>query len=122
MSFKEYELMPHPFGWKVEYWDGNAHLTPRYYGVKTKLALQHRAINESWRIVPANIAFKEQAIAIFFETFQDSVEFCDWPTEEISWYRNEIWRSKQLGLSDRLKELERERDKWYELLEDDWKY
>jgi GNAT superfamily N-acetyltransferase len=39
-----------------------------------------------------------------------------------SWYRNEIWRSEQLGLSDRFKELERERDKWYELLEDDWKY
>jgi hypothetical protein len=39
-----------------------------------------------------------------------------------SWYQNKIWRSEQLSLRDRLEELERERDKWHELLEDDWKY
>lgn len=39
MSIEEFESMPHPFGWKVEYYNGKAHFTPRPMNVRTKLSL-----------------------------------------------------------------------------------
>jgi RimJ/RimL family protein N-acetyltransferase len=237
MSIEEFELMKRPFGWKVEYWDGKARLSPREYHVWTKLELEHRKIDESCQIVPIDLSFKEQAIATFFEAFQDSVEFCNWTTESIrthaqkninnyfqgvrgkplpvsqialepnsdrliglalfvekkeanveldllfvkppyqrtgiatqmvtsgintlledgvqelrsayhicnedshnwhqkygfkdipeqfycrlkySWYRQEIWRQEKLGEMNNLEELQTERDRWYDLLQEDW--
>jgi GNAT superfamily N-acetyltransferase len=87
MSIEEFELMSHPFGWKAEYWNGQAHLTPRENHVYTKLTLKHREINESAKIVPVDQVFQKQIIEVFYETFLDSVEFCNWPTESI---RNQV--------------------------------
>lgn len=83
MSIEECELMAHPFGWKVEYWNGQAHLSPREHHVRSKLTLEYREIEESWKIIPFDQSFQVQAIAAFFEAFQDSVEFCNWSTAEI---------------------------------------
>jgi hypothetical protein len=83
MSIEEFELTSHPFGWKAEYYNGQAHFSPRENHVYTKLTLEQREINESWKIVPVGQIFQEQIIAAFFETFLDSVEFCSWPTASI---------------------------------------
>jgi GNAT superfamily N-acetyltransferase len=83
MSIEEFELMPHPFGWKAEYYNGQAHFSPRENHVYTKLTLEQREINESFQIVPLDQGFNEQIIAAFFEAFLDSVEFCNWPIESI---------------------------------------
>jgi len=116
MSPDEFELMPHPFGWKVEYWDGMAHLTPREYNIKVKLALKPHEAVSSERIRPVDRRLKGQMIEIFFETFRDSVEFCN------SWYRHEIWRLERLDKNDDLDELKLERDRWHARLDNDWKY
>jgi GNAT superfamily N-acetyltransferase len=87
MSIEEFELISHPFGWKAEYFNGQAHFTPRENHVYTKLTLEHREINEAGKIVPVEQVFQEQIIEVFFETFLDSVEFCNWPIESI---RNQI--------------------------------
>jgi GNAT superfamily N-acetyltransferase len=84
MSVKEFELMSHPFGWKAEYFDGEAHFTPRELIVRTKLTVTNqenahiRPANVSGLMVPVEPSFKERAIDVFVETFEDSVEFCDW--------------------------------------------
>lgn len=39
MSIEDFEMIEHPFGYKVEYWDGEAVFTPREYNVTTKLGL-----------------------------------------------------------------------------------
>jgi GNAT superfamily N-acetyltransferase len=83
MSIEEFELIPHPFGWKVEYWDGQAHLSPRDHHVYTKLTLGYREIRESCQIISVDSLSKEQMIAAFFEAFHDSVEFCNWSMESI---------------------------------------
>jgi GNAT superfamily N-acetyltransferase len=83
MSIEEWELIAHPFGWKVEYWDGQAQLSPRDHHVRSKLTLEYREIEGSWEIVPFDQSFQSRAIEVFFEAFQDSVEFCDWPTATI---------------------------------------
>jgi GNAT superfamily N-acetyltransferase len=83
MSVEEFHLMEHPFGWKVEYFLGKAHLTPREYHVRTQLKLTPQAIVASDRIVPVDPSLQVQMIAAFFEAFEDSVEFCDWSLQDI---------------------------------------
>jgi GNAT superfamily N-acetyltransferase len=82
MSFEEFDLMERPFGWKVEYWDGHARLTPRSMGVTTKINLAPLFSHEH-RLIPATLNYREQMINGYVETFSKSVEFCGWPLESI---------------------------------------
>jgi GNAT superfamily N-acetyltransferase len=89
MSFEEYEVMERPFGWKVEYWDGHARLSPRAIGVRTKINLcprnlpHQRLISPNHRLVPVSPDYREQMMAGYFETFSESIEFCGWPAAAI---------------------------------------
>jgi hypothetical protein len=83
MSFAEWEILERPFGWKAEYWDGQAHLTPRDVGVTTRIDLSPRSLQQNHALVPVHPSYTEQMIAGYFETFVDSVEFCNWPVEEV---------------------------------------
>lgn len=90
MSIEEFELMSHPFGWKAEYYNGQAHFSPRENHVYTKLILEQREIDESVKIIPVDQVFQKQIVEVFFETFLDSVEFCNWSTESI---RNQVTKN-----------------------------
>ena len=88
MSFDEYEVLEHPFGWKVEYWDGQAQFTPREMGVTTRIDLktfssQRQLSPQQYTLIPVSAAYTEQMIDGYFEAFADSVEFCNWPIREI---------------------------------------
>jgi GNAT superfamily N-acetyltransferase len=84
MSMAEFHTMQHPFGWKAEYWDGKAVFTPREIHVKTKLNLtEARSLHPTYNLNFANPTFKPQMIESFYEAFQDSVEFCNWPLDRI---------------------------------------
>ncbi len=83
MSIEEFEIMSYPFGWKAEYWDNHAHLSPREHIVKTRVVLEPQALIGSFNLMPVKTSFKEQMIEAFFESFRDSVEFCDWPENQI---------------------------------------
>jgi GNAT superfamily N-acetyltransferase len=83
MSWAEFEVMEHPFGWKVEYWDGLARLTPRGIGVTTKLDLRSHFLEPHHTLIPVHFSYTEEMIAGYLETFVDSVEFCDWPIADI---------------------------------------
>jgi GNAT superfamily N-acetyltransferase len=88
MSFAEYEVLAYPFGWKAEYWDGQARLTPRSVGVKTRLDLisyrsNQQTASQQHSLVQADATYADQMIAGYFEAFADSVEFCDWSVGEI---------------------------------------
>jgi GNAT superfamily N-acetyltransferase len=82
MSFEEFEVMEQPFGWKVEYWDDHARLTPRSIGVTTKIKLSLRHAH-SPVLVPVSPTDRDRLIAGYFEAFSDSVEFCGWRPESI---------------------------------------
>jgi GNAT superfamily N-acetyltransferase len=83
MSFEEFEVMEHPFGWKVEYWDAHARLTPRSIGVTTKLNLCPRHAPHNYVLVPVSPDYRERMIAGYVEAFSHSVEFCGLPLESI---------------------------------------
>jgi GNAT superfamily N-acetyltransferase len=78
ISIEEFELMEHPFGWKAEYFDGKAHLTPREHLVRTQTILAPKKTATAHQIVPVAPLHKERMILAFLEAFEDSVEFCDW--------------------------------------------
>jgi hypothetical protein len=67
MSIEEFELILHPFGWKAEYFNGQAHFTPRENHVYTKLTLEHREINESIKLVPVDQIFQKQIVEVFYQ-------------------------------------------------------
>jgi GNAT superfamily N-acetyltransferase len=83
MSYEDFDVMERPFGWKVEYWEGHAHLTPRGMGVKTKINLVPRQFSPTHPIVPVTPDDRDRILAGYFEAFSPSVEFCGWPTEDI---------------------------------------
>lgn len=87
MSVEEFEVMEQPFGWKVEYWDGKAHLTPRSIGVTTKLQLTDRSTQNSapfpYQLLPVTAESRQAMLDGYFVAFADSVEFCGWPVESI---------------------------------------
>ena len=83
ISFDEFERMPHPFGWKAEYYNGKAHFTPRGYVVRTKLALPLSFVETTYFIQPLDSDYKLQMIQAFYEAFCHSVEFCDWTKKDI---------------------------------------
>ena len=88
MSFAEYEVLEQPFGWKVEYWDGQARFTPRGIGVTTRIdlidnSLLWQSTIQQHTLIPADSTYAEQMIDKYVEVFSDSVEFCGWPLEEI---------------------------------------
>jgi N-acetylglutamate synthase-like GNAT family acetyltransferase len=84
ISFDEFKRMPHPFGWKAEYYNDKAHFTPRHHAIKTKLIFQSRSLETTtYSIQAVDLSYKSQMIDVFYDTFRDSVEFCDWTKKDI---------------------------------------
>lgn len=87
MSWEDYESLEQPFGWKVEYWDGQAHFTPRGMGVKTRIDLASEPLPQQprrqHRLVAAEPTYAEEMMDKYVEVFAESVEFYCWPLEEV---------------------------------------
>lgn len=85
MSVDEYEVLPWRWGWKYEYMDGHAHITPRDHYVILRADVAPREVT-----VPAddeihlqilaahtNKLDEQRLVSTFVDAFADSVEFCD---------------------------------------------
>jgi N-acetylglutamate synthase-like GNAT family acetyltransferase len=83
ISIDEFHDMEHPFGWKAEYYDGMAHFRPRHHNLITKAQVCKRQVKGDLDLRPIDINFRDKMVDIFFETFQESVEFCDWEIDQI---------------------------------------
>jgi len=83
MTIREFELMEHPFGYKAEYWDGKAVITPKEQNVTTRLAIKPQSIHNNYDLRPITSNIKQELIQGYIEVFQDSIEFCNWPQNEI---------------------------------------
>jgi GNAT superfamily N-acetyltransferase len=83
MTIREYQLLPlHP-GWKHEYYEGQAHITPRHYLVAVRIAVEPRPVRTSCTLRAATAADEPQLIEAFQEAFRHTVECCDWAPERI---------------------------------------
>lgn len=84
MTIEEYELRPWKPGWKYEYWDGQAHISPRHHVVVTTIEVQPRHVNSQFKLKYVDKSDESQLISAYLTAFRDTIEYCDWELEKIT--------------------------------------
>jgi GNAT superfamily N-acetyltransferase len=82
MTFEEFSLLPQEFGWKHEYFDGKAWIRPSEWHVFLEVEVPRTDASVSSAIQPLRSEDAEALIDAFRETFESSVEFCDYSDEQ----------------------------------------
>ncbi len=75
MTWEEFEVAEIPLGWKAEYWDGYAYITPREHGVMMKIAVEPSEIKNSVEIKPISATTSENLSKLFYSAFVKSIEY-----------------------------------------------
>ncbi len=75
MTIEEFEVYQVPFGWKDEYSNGFAYITPREHGVMMKIEITKRQIESQAEIRPISEASFEELAKLFYDSFVNSVEY-----------------------------------------------
>ncbi len=83
MTCDEYHLLPHVPGWKYEYWDGQAHIRPSQFCVCVKRSVEACPLTTELILREVEPHDSQELIALFYLSFQDSCEYCDWPDANI---------------------------------------
>jgi len=84
MTIETFHRMEWELGWKYEYWNGCAHISPREAAMSCVLEVGPR----TWpggptepEAVPPND--RDALIRAYLAAFEDSVDYCDWPAAKI---------------------------------------
>jgi len=83
MTWEEFELLPMHPGWKHEYWDGQAHISPRHRSAVVRIATAPRPVSSP---CPIRRVAEEDAAALraaYVAAFVDTVEYCDWEPAKV---------------------------------------
>ncbi len=83
MSWEEFELLPAHPGWKQEYWDGTAHITPRARSAVVRVAVAPRPLRSALPIRPLSPADEASLVSAYLDAFAETVEYCDWDRSAI---------------------------------------
>ena len=84
MSWEQYErLPPHP-GWKHEYWDGVAHITPRSCFAVVRIDVHPRSFRSPLELRAVAAADETSLTSAYLDAFRDAVEYCDWEEDSIA--------------------------------------
>jgi GNAT superfamily N-acetyltransferase len=93
MSFDEFRLLPRDPGWKYEYFDEMAHITPRARFATVRVGVDVRPLEPPLPLRGVVASDGEALVAAFEAAFADSVDYCDVPPEGVS-------RSAEQNISD----------------------
>ncbi|MEZ4710633.1 MAG: GNAT family N-acetyltransferase [Caldilineaceae bacterium] len=83
MTIDEFHLMPRKLGWKHEYWDGKAHITPSHVVVTATVAVAPRAAYTPFTLQPVAAQDVPALEPVYFAAFQDAIDYCDWELAKI---------------------------------------
>lgn len=83
MTIEEFEICEVPFGWKDEYCDGFAYITPRQHGVLMKISVEKRKVESVAELKPISEINNAELIELFFDSFVDSVEYLNEPEQTV---------------------------------------
>ena len=83
MTIEEFEVCEVPFGWKDEYSDGFAYITPRAQGVMMKIPVDKRNVETIAEIKPICEASERELVNLFYDSFVDSIEYVNRTEEEV---------------------------------------
>lgn len=79
MTIDEFHVMPRKLGWKHEYWNGQAHITPSYSGVVTAtMSVQPRPVMPTCTVRSIVEADTPGLYTAYVAGFEDTIDYCDW--------------------------------------------
>jgi GNAT superfamily N-acetyltransferase len=83
------ELVWEP-GWKYEYWDGCAHVTPREHAVRVTLDLATPGSSARTGLRPPTPADAPRLLSAYLRSFADNIEYCDWEPRAVRRHAREV--------------------------------
>lgn len=83
IPIEQYLQMQHPFGYKVEYYDGEAVFQPQELCVDGHLTLKPQITQPNHKYQNVEPKHQQAMKTAFFDAFHDTIEFCDWPNHAI---------------------------------------
>jgi putative acetyltransferase len=78
MPYEEWDLLPYQPGWKYEYWDGCAHITPNHQTAVTAVEVTPRSVYAPCALRPVSLEDETPLLLIYLEAFADNQAFCDY--------------------------------------------
>ena len=83
-EFRLLRLLEREPGWKYEYWNGRAHISPRHQVVTTSLNIEPRSCRYPCQIRPVEEKYEAELISAYLAAFRDTIEYCDWEEDKIA--------------------------------------
>jgi RimJ/RimL family protein N-acetyltransferase len=91
ISIEEFKLLPRRPGWKYEYWDGHAHLSPGHQTVSVVLEGDPLRASERQPAATCDPALQRpvergdlpELAGAYLAAFRETIDFCDWPEARI---------------------------------------
>ncbi|MCP5107494.1 MAG: GNAT family N-acetyltransferase [bacterium] len=84
MTRAEFDLLPRKLGWKYEYWDKHAHISPEHHVVKTLIEVKPHHVNSSYKLRQVEPNDEAQLVSLYIAAFSDTIDFCDWEADKIA--------------------------------------
>ena len=84
MTVEEFQLLKRKPGWKYEYWNGRAHISPGYRMVTTSLNIEPRSCKYPCQIRPVEKKYESELVSAYLAAFRDCIEYCDWEQDKIA--------------------------------------
>lgn len=82
MPYEEWDLLPYQPGWKMEYWDGCAHITPNHQTAVTVVEVAPRPVQATCSLRLVRSADEAALLPIYLDAFADNQAFCDYTDEQ----------------------------------------
>lgn len=86
MTMEEFHRLPRKLGWKYEYWEKCAHISPAHHVVTTTIDLTPRTphtIDSPYKLRPVETSDEPRLVSLYIDAFKDTIDFCDWEPAEI---------------------------------------
>ena len=84
MTIDEFHLLPRRLGWKYEYFDGAAHVTPASVVVECVVDVVFRLLPHPYAVQAVGPDHRDSLIEAYRDAFEPTPDYLDWPPEAFS--------------------------------------
>ncbi len=78
MSYEEWQGLPYQPGWKCEYVNGCAHITPNHQVAVTQVAVAPKTVTAPCLLRPVFASDEANLLPVYMQAFADNQAFCDY--------------------------------------------
>ncbi len=84
MTSDEFRHLERKPGWKYEYIEGTAYVSPREHLISCSVPTAPRRADSPWLLTTVGPEDAEGLLQAYFAAFRDGIEYCDWPDSAIN--------------------------------------